>query len=210
MPLNKVKPNQPENELRMISLTPFLSKVFESIVMDWLLHFVGDKMDWSQYGGVKGSSTNHYLNDMIGYIICNQDLQEPKAVIAAMIYFEKAFNRPNHHKLVTKLHDMGAPGWLLNVVKGFLEERKLKVKYKGVNSETNNMPGGGPQGTKLVLFLFLLILNDAGFPGENREMGVRITRAINKRKGIENKHWKYVDALFIAEARHLKTKLKID
>ena len=40
--LNKVRPKQPESEsdLRIISLTPFLSKGFESIVMDWLIHFV--------------------------------------------------------------------------------------------------------------------------------------------------------------------------
>ena len=45
--LNKVKPKQPEREsdLRIIPLTPFLSKAFESIVMDWLNHFVGDKLD---------------------------------------------------------------------------------------------------------------------------------------------------------------------
>ena len=45
IPLNKVKPEQPESEsdLRVISLTPFLSKTFEKIVMDWLLHFVGRK-----------------------------------------------------------------------------------------------------------------------------------------------------------------------
>ena len=210
--MNKVKPNQPESEseLRVISLTPFLSKVFEGIVMDWLIHFVGDKMDWSQYGGVKGSSTSHYLIDLIGYILYNQDLKEPKAVIAALVDFEKAFNRQNHHILITKLHDMGAPGWLLGIVKGFLEERTLRVKYKGVKSDPKNMPGGGPQGTILGLFLFLVMINDVGFPAENREMGIRITKAINKRKEIETKHWKYVDDLTIAEAVDLKTKLKND
>ena len=83
---------------------------------------------------------------------------------------------------------MGATGWLLTVVKGFLEERKLKVKYKGVISETKNMPGGGLQGTIPGLFLFLVMINHTGFPKENREMGVRITRDVNKRKEIENKH----------------------
>ena len=106
--LNKVKPKQPESEsdLRIISLTPFLSKCFESIVMDWLLHFVGEKLDWGQFGGIKGSSSSHYLIDMITYILYNQDLKEPRAVVAAMVDFEKAFNRQSHHKLVTKLSDM--------------------------------------------------------------------------------------------------------
>ena len=43
-----------------------------------------------------------------------------------------------------------------------------------------------------------------------KKVGVRITRAINKRREIENKHWKYVDDLTIAEAVDLKTKLKLD
>ena len=49
---------------------------------------------------------------------------------------------------------MGVPGWLLNIIKGFMEERTLVVSYKGENSEKKHMPGGGPQGTILGLFLF--------------------------------------------------------
>ena len=51
--LNKAKPNNPENEseLRIISLTPFLSKTMEKIVLESLLYHVGDKIDWKQYGG---------------------------------------------------------------------------------------------------------------------------------------------------------------
>ena len=92
VPLNKVKPKQPESEseIRIISLTPFLSKAFKSNVMDWLLYYVGEKLDWRQYGGIKGSSTNHYLIDIITFILYNQDLKEPKAVLATMINFEKS------------------------------------------------------------------------------------------------------------------------
>ena len=66
---------------------------------------------------------------MITFILYNQDLKEPKAVLAAMVDFEKAFNRQNHHKLITKLHEMGVPGWLLNITIGFLEERTIIVTY---------------------------------------------------------------------------------
>ena len=210
IPLNKSRPKQPqsESEIRVISLTPFLSKTFESIVMDWLLHYIGSKLDWSQYGGVKGSSTNHYLIDLITFILYNQDLKEPRAVLAAMIDFEKAFNRQNHYKLMAKLNDLGVPGWLLNIIKGFLEERTLIVNYKGQKSGSKDMPGGGPQGTILGMFLFLVLINDAGFPEENRKIGEKITQARNKRKSIDTKHWKYVDDLTIAESLDLKVKLK--
>ena len=110
-----MKPKQPESEseLRIISLTPFISKTFERIVIDWLMNYVGSEIDWSQYRGVKGSSSSHYIIDMITYILYNQDLKEPKAILLAMIDFEKAFNWLNHIKLLTKLHDMNTPGWHL-------------------------------------------------------------------------------------------------
>ena len=147
---------------------------------------------------------------MITYILYNQDLKEPKAVLTAMVDFEKAFNQQNHNKLLTKLHDMGAPGWLLNIIKGFLQERTLVVSYKGEKSGSKNMPGGSPQGTilRFCFVLFLVQINNAGFEEENREIGLRITRAVNKRTEIPTKHWKYVDDLTIGEAIDLKRVIK--
>jgi len=60
---------------------------------------------------------------MITYILYNQDLKETKAAVTAMVDFEKAFDRPNHHILITKLRGKGAPGWRLHIVVGFLEDR---------------------------------------------------------------------------------------
>ena len=191
-------------------MTPFLSKCFESIVMDWLIHFVGDKLDWSQFGGIKGSSSSHYLIDMITYILYNQDLKEPRAVVAAMVDFEKAFNRQNHHKLISKLSDMGVPGWLLNIVIGFLKDRTLVVSYRGEKSEAKKMPGGGPQGTILGMFLFLVLINDAGFKNIKDNIGLKITQAINKRTELQPTHWKYVDDLTVAESLKLKESLVND
>ena len=103
---------------------------------------------------------------------------------------------------------MGAPGWLLNIIMGFLQDRTLIVSYNGEKSGRKNMPGGSPQGTILGLFLFLVQINEAGFEEENREIGIRITKAINKRKEIPTKHWKYVDDLTIGEAIDLKRVLE--
>ena len=101
----------------------------------------------------------------------DQDLKEPLAVLAAMIDFRKAFNRQNHAILITLLGDMGVPGWLLNVVVGFLQERELILSYRGEKSERKNMPGGGPQGTVLGMFLFIILINSVGFKQEDQTVG---------------------------------------
>ena len=147
------------------------------------------------------------INKTENYILYNQDLKEPRAVLAAMVDFEKAFNRQNHHTLITKL---SVPGWLLKIVIGFLEERTLIVSYKGEKSSIKEMPGGGPQGTILGMFLFLVLINEAGFKNESESIGLKITRAYNKRTELEARHWKYVDDLTVAEAIKLKAVMTND
>ena len=40
----------------------------------WLMDYVGDKLDWAQYGGLRGNSISHYLIEFTNFILYNQDL----------------------------------------------------------------------------------------------------------------------------------------
>ena len=102
---------------------------------------------------------------------------------------------------------MGVPGWLLKLVIGFLTERKMTLRYKGTQAESKSLPGGGPQGTILGLFLFLILINDAGFEHLQKQVGDQITRGLNKRKSLGNIHLKFIDDMTMAEAMELKSKL---
>ena len=203
-PLQKQKCPVDENDLRIISLTNYFSKQFEQFVITWLLEFVGSQLDWGQYGGIKGSSISHYLINFINFILFNQDLAVPHAVLAVMIDFSKAFNRINHNIIITILSEMGVPGWLLNIVIGFLTDRELIVRYKGGCSSRKAMPGGGPQGTKLGLFLFLILINAAGYPHLEKWLGLKITGKMSKRSPMPNTHMKYVDDLAMAQSLNMK------
>ena len=75
IPLQKVKDPLNEDQLRIISLTAFLSKVLEKFFIEWLLFYIGDKIDWRQYGGQKGSSTAHYLIELINFCQAQPQLQ---------------------------------------------------------------------------------------------------------------------------------------
>ena len=208
--LQKVPNPETEDQLRIISLTSFFSKVYEQFVIEWLLVYVGNQIDWNQYGGVKGHSISHYLIEMINFILYNQDLRTPQAVLATMVDFSKAFNRQNHNLLVTLLSDMGVPGWLLQIVIGFLSDRELILRYKNKKSESKRLPGGGPQGTILGLFLFLILINKAGFKENEKNVGVKVTGALNKRKPMQTSHLKFVDDMTLMETLNLKQALIVN
>ena len=204
--IGKIPLPETEDDLRPISLTSFFSKVTEQFVVMWLLEYIGDQMDFRQYGGSKGNSITHYLIEFINFILLNQDTHTQTAILACMIDFSKAFNRINHNLLITKLSDMGCPGWLLKLVIAFLSNRKMIVRYKGKQSSIKSLPGGGPQGTLLGLFLFLVLINDAGFEGQLNNAGEMATSRKNM-KTVNQIHLKYVDDMSLAESVNLKDRL---
>ena len=147
-----------------------------------------------------------FMIELINFILYNQDYYQPIAVLACSVDFSKAFNRQNHNLLITKLSDLGVPGWLLNLVMGFLSQRSMVVRYKGVTTESKPLPGGGPQGTLLGLLLFLILINQCGFKDKNMSIGQQITNP--KDKFIpQTLHAKYVDDLMIAESFNIEETL---
>ena len=201
-PLQKSPNPISEDDLRIISLTAFFSKVMEKFVVEWLMEYIGDRLDPKQFGGLKGNSISHYMIELLNFILYNQDYDLPIAVLMCAVDFSKAFNRQNHNILITTLSDMGVPGWLLNIVMGFLSERSMTVKYNGEVSDAKSLPGGGPQGTLLGLLLFLVLINFCGYEAKPR-LGETITNP-KKKFSPATFHSKFVDDLTIAEALNIK------
>ena len=95
-PISKVTVPESEDDLRPISLTSFYSKVTEHFVVMWLLKYIEHKIDFRQYGGMKGNNITHYLIEFINFILYNQDSSDPIAILACMADFLKTFNRIDH------------------------------------------------------------------------------------------------------------------
>jgi hypothetical protein len=80
-----------------------------------------------------------------------------------MVFFDftKAFDLIDHHILVKKTHNLDLPprivGWLMS----FLTNRQQRVKLpNNIFSDWVKVPAGVPQGTKLGLWFFALMIND--------------------------------------------------
>ena len=113
------------NDLRNISCTPFLSKTYESFVLDWL----GEQTSLrsNQYGGVKGCGTEHFLVEMWQTVLENLDDYRAASFITSIDY-AKAFNRLDFARCLDALKAKGASSQLLGIVGSFLSNRMMSVK----------------------------------------------------------------------------------
>ena len=129
----KVSQPQCEDDLRNIAKTPFLSKVYEYFLANWLLSIIQPYLDPGQCG-LKGLSINHYLIRLLHFVHSSLDLRKPQAVIAACIDLGKAFNRVDHSLVIQDLYDMKTPSWLLNILVSYLSNRSMVMTYQGAQS----------------------------------------------------------------------------
>ena len=150
-PIPKVPIPQSPNDLRNISCTMLISKVYESFVLNWLGAQTG--LRENQFGGVKGSGSEHLLVRMWQDIL--QALEDPRAaVLLTSIDFAKAFNRLDFNHCLRTLRDKGASNGALRVVASFLSDRTMMVKVGSSFSQPRRVLGGVPQGSILGVFLF--------------------------------------------------------
>ena len=86
VPAEKVLNPQTLKQLRKISLTSEFSLVFEGIIKDWIMEDIQPKVDKTQYGSQKGTSTEHLLVNLMDRILRLLDNNNNhSAVIASML-----------------------------------------------------------------------------------------------------------------------------
>jgi hypothetical protein len=74
--------------------------------------------------------------------------------------FEKAFDKINLTKLLEKLKKIGIGGKLLELMKSYLSDRKMRVILNGCFSREFTATSGVPQGSHLGPLFFIIYLND--------------------------------------------------
>ena len=160
VPIPKIPSPNDFDELRNLSCTMVFSKRLEKIMLDHLLKHTRPYIDPTHYGGFKGSSTVHYLINLLDFAHKNLDKPDITAVIMCLIDWSKAFNRMNHNITMKRLIEYEVPEWLLKMTASYLEHRSMQVRYRGHVSTPRELPSSSPQGTLLGLLLFIITSNE--------------------------------------------------
>ena len=119
----KSPPTTTESHLQPISLTPIVSKDFESFTCDWMKKAIRDKINPHQFG-IKGTSTTHAVVDVLHNVI-QSSLDEPGHDVRTLLLdYSKAFDSVNHHIVLRTLSEAGSPPLVTLWVAAFLLNRK--------------------------------------------------------------------------------------
>ena len=108
VPAEKIPNPTNMKDLRKISLTSEFSLVFEGILKDWIMEDIGPKVDSSQYGNRKGTSTEHLMVKLMDKLLQLLDKNNNcSAVIASLVDWANAFDRQDSTKAIEKFIKMG-------------------------------------------------------------------------------------------------------
>jgi hypothetical protein len=159
MVLKPAKPPTDVASYRPISLLPIISKILEKPLLHRLnneTHF----QDWlpkHQFGFRKAHSTIqqcHRLADSI-----NRELEKREYCSAVFLDISQAFDKVWHPGLLLKIHRTLPPRFY-DILKSYLQQRRLIVAYKNATSLPVQMTSGVPQRSVLGPFLYTLFTAD--------------------------------------------------
>ena len=162
-PAPKVYPPQTSKDLRKIAGTLNFSKLFEQFLAEVMVEDMKTVRDPSQYGNLKGVSTQHYLIKMVDRILTvldSNNQQEANAVVVQLVDWAQAFDRQCPKLGIQSFLKNGVRKSIIPVLISFFQNRKMKVKWMNQLSSTRDLPGGGPQGTSIGLIEYDSQSND--------------------------------------------------
>ena len=145
------KPKDPENP-RPIALVSCIEKTAEKMALKRLQYKVGP-LHPHLYAYQEGVSTTECITDVLTYI-------DGRKAALAFIDFEKAFELASPTVMLYSLAQKGAQGHLLAWTKGYLSNRKARVKFQGHTSTYKNLENGTPQGGIISPFLFNILMEN--------------------------------------------------
>lgn len=159
-PLPKIKNPQSFGDLRIISILPALSKIFEKILYKQLYHYCisNNIIPESQCGFRQYFSTSVALVGLTDDIIHAIDKKLHTALV--LLDFSKAFDTINHALLLAKLKYYGFSRQAINLVESYFFNRFQRIVCNNASSEQVQIYSGVPQGSILGPLFFIIYTAD--------------------------------------------------
>lgn len=146
------------NNFRPIAILPTFSKLFEFILKERLMSFLGSSLNPHQHGFRKKKSTTTALTDLLEGIA--QAFEDYDSCELLAVDLSKAFDSVRKDILIAKLEHYGVRGVSSKLFESYLTDRLQVVEWKGITSEAKTINIGVPQGSILGPLLFLVYIND--------------------------------------------------
>ena len=148
------------NTLDSVSILPALSKIVERHVFlslsSWFNKY--NLLFSSQSSYRKHHSCITAMVNLVDQLIANMDDKLISSLL--MIDLSKAFDTINHELLITKLSIYGVSPSSLKWFKAYLTSRRQYVRIDNVDSNSQIIRHGVPQGSILGPLLFIIFMND--------------------------------------------------
>ena len=160
IPIPKTSTPKELGKFRPISLLNLISKIFEKVLKTKIMDFI-DKyniLSPEQFGFTTNSSTELAITTIYDKFLDNLDKNQYTCAI--FLDIKKAFDSLQHKILLKKLDHYGFRGKIWNLLKSYMENRKICTKVEQKASKYFKVIHGISQGSVLGPLLFLLFIND--------------------------------------------------
>ena len=148
------------NNYRPISLLSVFNKLLEKLMYKRIIDFLNKRqLIYSKQFGFR----SHYSTECAVLSIIDQvqlAIESHDYSCGIFLDFSKAFDTVNHQILLTKLDYYGIRGVVKDWLTSYLSNRTQFVSLGAVNSKTQTVSCGVPQGSVLGPLLFLIYVND--------------------------------------------------
>ena len=164
-----------KSDYRGIGVAETIGKFIERLVYFRLVFLIGGGLADVQAGGRAQHGAVSQLIRVIESVWAEMRggrRGKPNYVILALLDASKAFDRMNWRVLLDKLWDRGVRGRLFEFICGFFYNRRQRVHVGDGKSSEVKPTSGGPQGSVITMFCWLVYIDDIAF--QTRHAGMSL------------------------------------